>query len=365
MEIIRPELPQECRVICVSDIHANLGGFKRLLEKCQYNKEKDFLFILGDIAEKGRDNLETIRFVMELCRDPKVVCIKGNNDTMCGRMAFYDSKERFLDRIKSRPHNTYVEMGKDVGIDDFGDDFEEKRQRVNKAFLQELNFMETLPIAIETKEHIFVHAGIENRPDWENTGEKFALTQPWYLRCEHQAPKTVVCGHYPTYNYRRAKNTCLPIFDNEKRMICIDGGASTKCAAQLNALIINYHEGGYAYETVYEPLGEEMIVASAVLSDCKPVYVDWENHTLGVIEKQGDFLYVGIDQTGERGLIPEARTGYWEGKLHGWIHLGVFLSAQAGERFFVSGETEEYFLGIGENGQVGLLPKGCFALNNK
>ena len=361
MKIIRPELPQDCRVICISDIHANCDGFKRLLEKCKYNKDKDFLFILGDIVEKGKDNLETIRFVMELCRDPKVICIKGNNDTMCDRMAFYDSKERFLERIKSRPHNTFTEMGKNIGIEDFNEDFEEKRQRVNNAFKDELEFMRTLPLAIETKDFIFIHAGIENRPDWENTSERFALTQPWYLRLEHQSPKTVVCGHYPTYNYRRAKNTCLPVIDSEKRMICIDGGASTKCAAQLNAFIINYRNGGYDYETVYAPLGEEKTVVSSVRSDCKPVYVDWENHTLTVIERQNDFLYVQIDQTGERGLIPESRTGYWDGKLHGWVHLSVFLPAQSGERFYVNGETEEYYLGIADNAKVGFLPKSCFA----
>lgn len=365
MEIIRPELPQDCRVICISDIHANCEGFKRLLEKCQYNKDKDFLFILGDIAEKGRDNLDTIHFVMELCRNTKTICIKGNNDTMCDRMAFYDSKERFLERIKSRPHNTFTEMGKSIGIEDFGGDFEKKRQRVIDAFKAELEFMRTLPLAIETKDFIFIHAGIENRPDWENTSERFALTQPWYLRLEHCSPKTVVCGHYPTYNYRRAKNTCLPIIDSEKRMICIDGGASTKCASQLNALIINYRSGGYNRETVYAPLGEEKTVVSSVSSDCKPVHVDWENHTLTVIERQDDFLYVQIDQTGERGLIPESRTGYWDGRLHGWINLSAFLSARSGERFYVSAETREYYLGIAENGQVGLLPKSCFVHNKE
>lgn len=360
MEIIRPKLPQDCRVICVSDIHANCEKFKKLLEKCQYNQDKDFLFILGDIVEKGRDNLGTVHFVMELCRGPKAVCIKGNNDTMCDRMAFYDSKERFLERIKTRPHNTFTEMGKNIGIEDFNENFEEKRKRVIDAFKDELEFMRALPLAIETNEHIFIHAGIENRPDWENTSEKFALTQPWYLRLEHSSPKTVVCGHYPTYNYRRANNTCLPIFDSERRMICIDGGASTKCAAQLNALIVNYRGEGFDYETVYVPFGEEKTVVRPVSSDYTPVYVDWENHSLTVIEKQNDFLYVQIDQTGERGLIPESRTGSWDGKLHGWTHLGAFLSARPNERFYVNGETEEYYLGIDENARVGFLPKSCF-----
>ncbi|MDE7281561.1 MAG: metallophosphoesterase [Ruminiclostridium sp.] len=360
MKIITPHLPQNNRIICVSDIHANLNHFKLLLEKCNYNKDKDCLFILGDIIEKGRDNLSTLRYVMELCKDNKAICTKGNNDTMCVRMTFDDDKDKFLERIRSRPHNTFLEMAESIGVDEFEENFDEKRQKVSDSFKNELDFLKNLPIAIETKYHIFVHAGIERRSDWRNTSERFAITRPWFLRSEHCSNKTVVCGHYPTYNYRRANNTCLPIIDSKKRMICIDGGASTKCAGQLNALIINCSGGKYAYETVFVPLGEERTVKRAVTSDCKPVHVDWESHTLTVIEKQGDLLYVRIDQTGETGLIPENRTGYWNEKLHGWVHLNTFLSAKVGERFYISAETEEYYFGIAENGQVGLLPKSCF-----
>lgn len=357
MEIIRPDLPQECRIICISDIHANLKHFKALLEKCGYDKSSDYLFILGDILEKGEENLATLRFVKELCQNERVILIMGNNDIICDRMAFCDSKERFYERLYFRPHCTLTEMGKCVGIEDFDEDFEKKRKKVGNAFKDELMFVRTLPLAIETKDFIFVHAGIENRPDWESTSEKTALSQPWFLRIEHSSPKTVVCGHFPTYNYRRANNTCLPIFDSQRRMICIDGGASTKWAAQLNALIINYGRNGFDYETVYLPFGEEKTVIKSVRSDHSPVYVDWENYTLSIIEQQGDFLYVQIDQTKERGLIPKTLTDSWDGKLHGWIHLGAFLSAQEGEHFYVNGETEKYYFGIAQNGQVGFLPK--------
>lgn len=357
MKVVKVDLPVDCRVICVSDIHGNCREFKSLLEKCNYNKDNDYLFILGDILEKGKTNLETLNFVTGLCLSSKVICIKGNNDTMCDRMAFHDGRERFFERIKYRPHNTFTEMGKSIGIDDFEADFEEKRKKVIEAFGKELEFMKNLPLAIETEDFIFVHAGIENRADWENTSEKFALTQPWYLRMEHCSPKTVVCGHYPTYNFRRAGNTCLPIIDNKKRIIDIDGGASTKCASQLNALIINYRGGKYELETVFVPFGEKRRVVRQVVSDSQYSYVDWENHTLSVIDRQKDFLYAEIDQTGERGLIAEANTGSWDGKLHGWSHLGVFLSARSGESFYVNRETEDYCFGILENGQAGYLPK--------
>ena len=53
MNIVKVTLPEKCRIICVSDIHAHYAEFARLLRKCDYNNESDYLFILGDILEKG------------------------------------------------------------------------------------------------------------------------------------------------------------------------------------------------------------------------------------------------------------------------------------------------------------------------
>ncbi len=360
MKIITLNLPPTCRIIAVSDIHANLKHFKMLLDKCNYNKETDYLFILGDILEKGKENLATLHYVQELCQNEKVICIKGNNDTMCDRMAFHDSKEHFFERIRQRPHNAYLEMAKAIGIDNFETDFDLKRQKVNKHFESELDFIKNLPLAIETKDFIFIHAGIENRPDWQNTSEKFALTEPWFFEKQHQSEKTVICGHFPTYSFKAANNTNLPIIDKEKRIIDIDGGASTKWAAQLNALVINYNEGKYTLNTYFQPIGEETTVKSTVKSDYKPVYLNWEDQDLTVIEQKEDFLLVKINQTGETGLIHEDHTGVWEDKLHGWLNLSCFLSANSGEKFYRCGETKKYLFGILENGQVGFLPKTAF-----
>lgn len=80
MNIVKVSLPEKCRIICVSDIHAHYDEFARLLRKCDYNNESDYLFILGDILEKGRQNIETLHFIQKLSHDKKCVCIKGNNE---------------------------------------------------------------------------------------------------------------------------------------------------------------------------------------------------------------------------------------------------------------------------------------------
>lgn len=162
MNIVRPVLPQSCRIICVSDIHAYLDDFKTLLEKCGYGPDTDYLFILGDIIEKGTDNISTLNYVQKLCQNPKTIFIQGNNDTMPCRMAFNDGKSRFFDRLQSRPTNTFVQMAETIGITDFTENFEQKRQKVTEAYRSQLDFIQNAPIAIETKDFIFVHAAIEN-----------------------------------------------------------------------------------------------------------------------------------------------------------------------------------------------------------
>ena len=62
-------------------------------------------------------------------------------------------------------------MAESIGITDLTTDFDNKRNAVNQKFAKELSFVSGLPTAIETEKHIFVHAGIENRTDWENSSE--------------------------------------------------------------------------------------------------------------------------------------------------------------------------------------------------
>ncbi len=358
MKTVQPKLPEKYRIICISDIHGALTHFKKLLNKCAYNPETDYLFMLGDILEKGTENLETLLYVKKLCENQKTIFIKGNNDLMSLNMAYDDKKRHFLRRIEQRPVNTFIQMAQTLGITDFRTDFKSKRRKVITAYKSELDFLRDAPLAIETPHFIFIHAGIENRPDWENSDEHFVLTAPWFLRLEHQQRKTVICGHYPTYNYRRSNFTNLPIFDSEKRMIGIDGGMNTKYSGQINALIINV-DGDYCdFETLFIPAGDEVITETDFISDRTPKYIDWENHLMEFIRQQGDFMLAKNKTTGETGLVPASFTGKWNG-LHSWIHLDSFPSVKAGEKFYVVSQTEHYLFGTAQSGEVGFIPKFC------
>lgn len=358
MKTVKVNLPQKCRIICVSDIHGHCDDFKKLLDKCSYNPDSDYLFILGDILEKGRQNIATLRYIMQLCENPKAICIKGNNDTMCRKMAFSDDKEKFISRLKKRPFNAFTEMAQTLGITNFADSFERKRSMVADAFKNEFDFIDNIPLAIDGGEHIFVHAGIENRTDWENTDDRFALTRYWYIREDsHPLDKTVVVGHFPTYNFEMGRNTNLPIIDNDKRIIDIDGGCETKWAGQLNALIIHKDGNKYEYETEFLPLVPKSTVIADVQSDCSYVYLDYEKSDLEIISNNSDFLTVRNKYDGKIGTIPTCCTAEWDGKLHGWINLNAFLSARKGDSFYVYREIGDYYFGIAGSGEVGLIRK--------
>ena len=56
---------------------AHLNTFKKLLCRTGYDLNNDHLFLLGDLMEKGPDNLATLRFIMELAQHEKRPCFNG------------------------------------------------------------------------------------------------------------------------------------------------------------------------------------------------------------------------------------------------------------------------------------------------
>lgn len=364
LSIRKIKLPEKCRMICVSDIHAHCDEFRELLCKCGYDKESDYLFILGDILEKGRQNIEALRFVYELSLDPKCVCIKGNNDTMVTRMAFDDEKEKFLERLTYRPVNAYTQMAESIGITDFTADFDYKRNTVNEKFAEELSFISELPHAIETEKYVFVHAGVENRPDWENSSEQFVLCEPWWIRSSHALDKYVVVGHFPTYNFARSINTNLPIIDRDKKIIDIDGGCSVKSAGQLNAFIINKDGESYSYDNVFVP--SEPCEKYMVIKDHSALkrysYLDYEKSDLEILDRADGLVSVRDKHSGKSGLILESYIAKWsDGHYHGWSNLDAFLSVNKGETFCAYYKNEKYCYGIAQSGEVGMIPLDCVA----
>lgn len=47
----------------ISDIHGDFSRFKNLLNKINFSYENDIMYILGDVLDRGKDNLALIDFI--------------------------------------------------------------------------------------------------------------------------------------------------------------------------------------------------------------------------------------------------------------------------------------------------------------
>lgn len=358
LNIIRPTLPERCRIICVSDIHTHWRELDRLLKQCAYTAGEDFLFILGDILERGEDNLGALIYTMELAQNERVYVICGNNDTNVTGLALRYDDEKFLQRFSAKSECCFGEMAKALGIDNFGEDTAAKRKAVYEAYKAEIDYIHTLPDCIETEDFIFVHAGILDKPDWESCEQYDVMLIKRFVDKAHQSPKTVVCGHFPTYAIGRQNNN-LPIFDNERRIIDIDGGAGVKPAAQLNALIIENDGRNYNYHIEFLPLGEPKTVAADHAGSEGWIFADFEQHRFERTTEpapEGFAVFRNLD-TGEKGLAPYCMSGEWSGTLHVWGNLNAFPSVRKGEPIWTFAEYGEYCWCITASGEVGNIPK--------
>ena len=97
-KIIGLNIPEEKRVICISDIHGNLDLFMTLLDKIKFSCD-DALILLGDFYTKGPQSRQTLKYVIELCRKNNVYAVRGNSDWIANDI---DNSEK--EWIESLPH---------------------------------------------------------------------------------------------------------------------------------------------------------------------------------------------------------------------------------------------------------------------
>lgn len=357
INVVRPTLPEQCRIICVSDIHTHWRELELLLGQCAYKAGEDFLFILGDILERGEDNIAALKYVMELAKAPRVIVIGGNNDTYVTGLALRYDDEKFLQRFSAKPHCCFGEMAKTLGITDFSEDTAAKRRMVYEAYKEEIDFVHALPDAIETEEYIFVHAGLEGE-NWTEMKDFRHMLIPRFIDRENPTDKTIVCGHFPTYAIGRQNNN-LPIIDSERRIIDIDGGAGVKPAGQLNGFVIHKNGSEYNYETKFQPLGKARVVLESFDGYGEWVFSDYEQHRFECLGTADDLelaIFKNLN-TNKCGIAPICMSGEWDGVLHVWGNLNSFPTVHKGEPIWVFAEYGEHCWCITASGVVGNIPK--------
>lgn len=252
-DILKINLPDSYRVICISDIHGNLTTLKKLLTKINYDKANDYLFILGDLFEHGgKETAPTVDYIYELSKYERVHVISGNNERRIGYMLYRFNFDGIAAWKKKTKYTILMQWAESLGINEITEDnYKSVIKLVYEKYKAQCDFILNLPLVIETDEFICVHSGLDGREDWWETSQ----WDVWFTSGENKTGKWLINGHTPTYLYGEHKLSFLPIIRNESKTVSIDGGSTIIGGGQLNAFIIEKSEGdivfSYDYADIY------------------------------------------------------------------------------------------------------------------
>ncbi|WP_230267377.1 metallophosphoesterase [Allobaculum fili] len=272
------------RTIVISDLHGNDTLFTRLLEKCSYKPGEDRLILLGDLVEKGTQNLDILHHIMELSKYPEVYAIMGNCDFVAKNVLYSYRLDYLRKVLTNRKESLIHEMAAKLNLGPFEDvqDMNSWAATIRKGFLEELSFLNDLPHVLITPTYIFAHSGIENE---ETIADDFryVMTRYHFEEEDHHFSHIVVVGHMPVSEYCHRRADFSVRLEYQKNIISIDGGNAVKIAGQLNALIISRNY----METVSDDLLDRVkAVRTTRPKNFAPYYVTWADSELQILEKR-------------------------------------------------------------------------------
>ncbi len=303
------------RILVTSDIHGHFSYFRKALEKAEFCDD-DILFIVGDIIEKGPENLKTLRYVMELCEKGNVFPLIGNVDAYRLKLIHGLSEENvsgfykyILNLREWTGTSFYEELAAECGYKLNSErDVLSAKQAVIEHFEKEFSFLANLPTVIQTQNYVFVHGGLREKEVSANCDKGiFELTKfdAFTDNTPHSFENFVIAGHWPVCLYDNFIYQFNPIINRDKKIISIDGGCGVKKDGQLNLLIIpdincNVDEITYiSYDNL--PVIRALDNQSA---SSDSIHISWLNNKIQIINKGEEFSYIEHLHSGHKLYIP-------------------------------------------------------------
>jgi serine/threonine protein phosphatase 1 len=198
-------------IYAMSDIHGFLRPlykrFDQLGNLQPMMDEKDKLILLGDYIDGGTDSLQTIEmiFVWQESYPKNIIVLRGNHEDIF--IDFLDGKENAwlgadagLKTSKTFLNEEQLEKVKELAIEgSLRKVYPYVRECIKKNHKDLINWMRKLPYFFETKNQIFVHAGVDEEaeelwkvgtPDYYFVSKYPATTGKFY--------KDIIAGHIGT-----------------------------------------------------------------------------------------------------------------------------------------------------------------------
>ena len=353
------------RIIVISDIHGHLDRFCSLLKKVEYTSD-DYLVILGDFVEKGDQVIETIHYIQQLSQNKNVFVLAGNCewalDALLTVPELSSSIPQYLKRVSA--NGCIREVYHKLHLDDGRETMLGIQKQIAQYLSDEIHFISHLPVTLKINDFLFVHAGIERRKDYQKSSLSSLLEMQHFYDYGHILDETVIVGHLPTSNYF---SDCICndiIIDEQKKIICIDGGTGVKSISQLNALIIENKNGVITYQKEYvQTLPEYQVIKSIVHKQDKIHKIGYPYFEV-VVEKVGkQFSFCFQKETNQRLWIKNEFLYSRDGKLYCLDdYTDYMICVNEGEYVHLIGIYDQYAYVI-YKGQVGWL-KLCYLCIN-
>ena len=217
-------------IIYLSDIHGNYEALKHLDELPEMQDDNVEIQFSGDYIDgfdlKPNAIINTIRYIKNLCESGKAKAIIGNHDEFIIDAAYNPYKMTFWS------NNGKANTLDNLGLSDVG----ELREQLLYHYYDEMEWLRSLPLTIETGKNILVHAGLalvkglhQQDKDTLLWIRDLYIYPEWFQREEvHEdyKGKTIITGHTPTINLVKGLDYC-PIVRKTSYVnrYFIDGGS--------------------------------------------------------------------------------------------------------------------------------------------
>lgn len=290
------------RILVTSDIHGHLGHLKAVLAKAAFCAD-DLLIIVGDLLEKGPESLNTLRYVMDLCREGNVIVLAGNVDFW--RVQMFDNLDEntaadflaYLRKMRAWKGTCFFdEMTRELGfIAESPDELLVRKASLAEHFKCEFDYLRSLPTILETSHYIFVHGGLPDRVIHALTGRNAfdVLKYEHFLASGLCFDKYVVVGHWPVTLYGDKIAQSDPIISREQKILSIDGGCGIKEDGQLNLVVIPNID--CSIDDVYHIRYDALPVYTAKntqAASADSINIHWTDNQIRILEKAGDYAYI-------------------------------------------------------------------------
>ncbi len=225
-------------IYLISDIHANLSLFKESINTIDLNK--DYLFILGDLIEKGEDNIKILDFLMELKNKyfSHLHILKGNCDLVFDKLRGNIDNELLKKYSLKLGHTILNEFLEGINVDKNNiSDYSKYIDTIKDKYKKYYDFIDSLPLSILINDNIL----LTHADSFESENKGLIKKDDFY-----KDYKLNIVGHMPTMMYKK-----LPSLDPIKidKVLYIDGGNNVVRFGGLNLVKLNLETLNYTYQT--------------------------------------------------------------------------------------------------------------------